>query len=391
MRDLGRKFIYQPTGCTARFTATSTGGCLRVLKYDMLHNHPPEPITEDFQQSIMSSDPSSDQTLVAFATSLDDEFFVSDLTKEFLNIFENRFFYSCQVLMDCMNRFMKLTGSNYVMRNTVRLPDGHPLANRLVYRSIAFECYRYGTYTSYATVRRKQKTTKIGCQSKVYFCCKDDQLQIGKYQLKHNHEVNPEDPFSELKIPDGKSRKRKATYASSNVETKKYYQPDNYAEEYKVNGLSENDEWIDSDQFPPNLAAEVSIESSNQSLDNIFKDVMGCQLLERCFSNLKAIAYSDGPDRFLSCLNDLQELENKWKSEFCANRDNGEMREKSRVGDSSDFSCEEIVEIPPPPSLKGLSLVYESSPSRHNDLLDNPRNSNLDESQNRSWYFHEDN
>ncbi|VDN97381.1 unnamed protein product [Rodentolepis nana] len=380
-------FRYRPTGCTARFTATSTGGCLRVLKCDMLHNHPPEPITEEFQQSVMSSDPSSDQTLVAFAPGFDDEFFVSDLTKEFLNIFENRFFYSCQVLMDCMNRFMKLTGSNYVMRNTVRLPIGHPLADRLVYRSIAFECYRYGTYTSYATVRRKQKTTKIGCQSKIYFCCKDDQLQIGKYQLKHNHEVNPDDPFSELRIPDGKSRKRKATYASNNVKTKKCYLPDSYSEEYKVNGFSENDEWIDSDQFPPNLAAEVSIESSNRSVDNIFKDAVGRQLLERSLSDLKAIACSVGPDRFFSCLNDLQELENKWKSEFFVNRDDGEIKGKSRMGDSGDFPCEEIVEIPP----SSLSIVYASSPSRHNDLLDIPRASNLEDSPNRSWYFHEDN
>ncbi|KAM3186071.1 hypothetical protein ACTXT7_005121 [Hymenolepis weldensis] len=377
---------HRPTGCTARFTATSTGGCLRILKYDMLHNHSPEPITEDFKQSILSLNSSSDQTLNAVATGLGDEFFVSDLTKEFLDIFENRFFYSCQALIDCMNRFMKSTGSNYVLRNTVRFPDDHPLANRLVYRSLAFECYHYGTYTSYATVRRKQKTTKIGCQSKIYFCCKDDQLQIGKYQLKHNHEVNPENPFSELKIPDGKSRKRKATYAEDNVEIIEHYLPEDYGEEYKVNTFPENDEWIESDQYPPNLAAEVSIQSSNQSLDHIFKDVMSCQLLGRSLSNLRAIAYSDGPDRFFTCLHDLQELENKWKAEFCLD---GEVKEEAQLGNSGDFPGEEI-EFSSPPLLKRLSIVYASSSSQRNDLLDIPQSSNFDDPQNRSWHFCEE-
>lgn len=62
---------HSPTGCTAKFSVTSTGGSLRILKYAMLHNHPPEPVTEDFRQSLMSNETLSDQTLIAVASGID--------------------------------------------------------------------------------------------------------------------------------------------------------------------------------------------------------------------------------------------------------------------------------------------------------------------------------
>lgn len=43
------------------------------------------------------------------------------------------------------------------MRNTVKIAPDVPDAEKLVYKSVAFECHHFGNYISYATIRVKQK------------------------------------------------------------------------------------------------------------------------------------------------------------------------------------------------------------------------------------------
>lgn len=52
---------------------------------------------------------------------------------------------------------MQATGALYIKLNSRRFPEGHPMRNSLVYRNIKFVCYHYGTCTSSATKRIKQR------------------------------------------------------------------------------------------------------------------------------------------------------------------------------------------------------------------------------------------
>ena len=84
----------------------------------MVHNHPPEAITREFELSLKADDTYSDQTLDAVATAVDgiyslfltilDETVVADLTNEFFEMFGNRYFYRFQDLLDQMNIFMRV-------------------------------------------------------------------------------------------------------------------------------------------------------------------------------------------------------------------------------------------------------------------------------------------
>ncbi|KAM7542092.1 hypothetical protein Aperf_G00000008961 [Anoplocephala perfoliata] len=286
------------------------------------------------------------------------------------------------------------TGCNYVMRNTVRFPAGSQLADKLVYRSVAFECFHFGTYTSYATVRRKQRTAKIGCRSKIYFLCKDNRLQVGRYQLKHNHEVNPENPVSELRIPDGKSRKRRAIRVNYDMEKSEHNLPARCLEEYEVAVDSENADfnnhandsgWMDTSgtDLHSSLASEVLVDSS-RAVEHICTDVLFSHL-EHIIADLKSIATSGGPNRLLSCLQDLQELEIKWRQE---------------VGPENDTIEEVPLDVPGFPSeeVEDISTARRSagSPSfRHADPqnfshLSIPQPSHLeypdDDDFSRNWY-----
>ncbi|CDS37094.1 conserved hypothetical protein [Echinococcus multilocularis] len=315
-----------PTGCTAKFTASSTGGSLRVLKFDMLHNHPPEPVTENFKLALTTDVTCCDDTINAVATGVDDEPVMADLTKEFLQTFENRSFDSFQDLLSHMNAFMKATGSNYVMRNTVRFPKDYPNAGKLVYRSIAFECYHFGTYTSYATIRRKQRTVKIGCRSKIYFCCKGDRLQVGSYQIKHNHEVSPGNGAGELKISVGKNRRKNPVDLDCKPSAKRVLlardggcdiaeAPENGNFGHSSSFDDKGNQWVGAPgpELYPSLA-EV-FDGPPRRANRISAAVLFSQL-DLSLENLKSLASSGGTTKLFSCVQDLNALENKWRREF---------------------------------------------------------------------------
>ncbi|VDM17418.1 unnamed protein product [Hydatigera taeniaeformis] len=385
-----------PTGCTAKFTASSTGGSLRVLKFDMLHNHPPEAVTENFKSSIATDGALCCETFNAVTTGADDEPVVADLTKEFLQTFENRFFDSFQDLLSHMNSFMKATGSNYVMRNTVRFSKDYPNADKLVYRSVAFECYHFGTYTSYATIRRKQRTVKIGCRSKIYFCCKGDRLQVGSYQIKHNHEVSPKNGAGELKIPVGKSRRRNNAQLDCKSSAKRV-SPTGHEGGYDITEASENgnfghssrlddkdNHWVDASGLDLYPSLADSCDASPRRANRIPAAILFPQL-DFSLENLKSLASSGGTARLFSCVQDLNALENKWRREFEQDPSEG-MEVPFSVSDA--FPNDDTEDTPP----RKRPVIFSSSRrTRDFSPLDIPQPPDLEQSEaeyaNRSWFY----
>lgn len=84
----------------------------------MLHNHPPEAVTENFKSSLTTNNTFCGETLNAVTAGVNgipalsmptlDEPIVADLTKEFLQTFGSRSFDSFQDLLGHMNSFMKV-------------------------------------------------------------------------------------------------------------------------------------------------------------------------------------------------------------------------------------------------------------------------------------------
>ncbi|VDK31485.1 unnamed protein product [Taenia asiatica] len=388
-----------PTGCTAKFTVSSTGGSLRVLKFDMLHNHPPEAVTESFKSSLVADDTFSGETLNAVTAGVDDEPVVADLTKEFLQTFGNRSFDSFQDLLGHMNSFMKATGSNYVMRNTVRFSKDYPNADKLVYRSVAFECYHFGTYTSYATIRRKQRTVKIGCRSKIYFCCKGDRLQVGSYQIKHNHEVSPKTGAGELKLPVGKNRRKNQVELDCKPSAKRV-PPMRYEGGYDIVEAPENgnfghssrlddkdNHWVEAPgpELYPSLT-EVC-DTSPRRANRLPTAVLFPQL-DFSLGNLKSLASSGGTARLFSCLQELNALENKWRREFEQDPSSEAMEVPFNVSDV--FPNDDTEDSPP---RKRLSIFSSSRRAVTRDFppMDIPQPPDLEQSEveyaNRPWFY----
>ncbi|KAM7535179.1 hypothetical protein Aperf_G00000100991 [Anoplocephala perfoliata] len=195
------------TGCQAYFSVGTRKHKLFVRQYDMQHNHPAHmtPVVE-IQQSLPplpASLPSPPSTLLlnpsssplCFDTSNGDASTVTvqDFTVDFLRIFgSNVPFDSFAELQAKMDEFQLVTGNRYVKTNTRRLPPGSPAADRLVYSHLVYICFRYGSKISEAKQRRLQRTTKIGCRSKIYFYSHNGQLHIRRYDFRHNHEVRPD-------------------------------------------------------------------------------------------------------------------------------------------------------------------------------------------------------
>ncbi|CDS43221.1 EF hand domain containing protein [Echinococcus multilocularis] len=192
------------THCQAYFSVGTRKHKLFVRHYDMQHNHPahmdpmievPPPAHSQTLSSLpppppprpLSPPPSCTVGNDAAATAT-----VQDSTADFLRIFHRLSFVSFAELQAKMEEFQLATGNRYVKTNTRRLPLGSPYAETLVYSHLVYICYRYGNQVSEAKQRRLQRTSKIGCRSKIYFYSQGNQLHVRRYDFRHNHEVRPD-------------------------------------------------------------------------------------------------------------------------------------------------------------------------------------------------------
>ncbi|VDO01073.1 unnamed protein product [Rodentolepis nana] len=170
------------SGCPAYFTVGSRNSKLSVVKYYMVHNH------EGYQET----DPSN--VLPESYTVEDDEPCPGDVdcTPTFLALFKDSLFDTYAKLQARMDEFQQLTGSLYRKRNTKRFPESSTFASTLVYKSFAYECYHYGTHTSDSVPLRARRSAKIGCRSRITISCFQNKLRVVQFNLKHNHDVDPE-------------------------------------------------------------------------------------------------------------------------------------------------------------------------------------------------------
>ena len=169
------------------------------------------------------------------------------------------------------------------------------------------------------------RTAKIGCRSKIYFCCKGDKLQVGRYEVKHNHEVNPLNGCGKLKVPVGKTR-RKRPLQLDYKPVSKTARAGQYDDDYDTAPETSNfcrspkpdikdANWIDACgvDFYPSVAEVCDISSRRVSRTS---PAVLLSQLEFSLENLKSLATSGGTDRLFSCLQYLNALENKWRQEF---------------------------------------------------------------------------
>ncbi|KAL5107336.1 hypothetical protein TcWFU_001310 [Taenia crassiceps] len=306
---------------------------------------------------------------------------VADLTKEFLQTFENRSFDSFQDLLGHMNSFMKATGSNYVMRNT--FTDQSHLSVII---------------SAHTRVMPLSAANK-GCRSKIYFCCKGDRLQVGSYQIKHNHEVSPKNGSGELKIPLGKSRRKNPVKPDCKLSAKRV-PPTRNEGDYDIVEAPENgnfgypsrldgkdNRWVEApgpDLYPS--LTEVC-DASPRCANRIPAAILFPQL-DFSLGNLKSLASSGGTARLFSCLQDLNALENKWKQEFEQDPPSEGMEVPFSVPDVFPNDGEE--DSPP---IKRPSIFSSSRRAVTRDFppMDIPQPPELEQSEaeyaNRPWFY----
>uniref|UniRef100_A0A0X3PFV3 FAR1 DNA-binding domain n=1 Tax=Schistocephalus solidus TaxID=70667 RepID=A0A0X3PFV3_SCHSO len=333
------------TNCSARFTVSSSSGSIRIVKFDMMHNHDAEEVSHDAHMLLTDAEGVIDSEMLDSLVGGRDGVVIADFTPELLDMFQSASFSSFIELQDRVNEFMRITGSVYVMRNTVRLPGNYPNAEKLVYKSVAFECQHFGTYASYATIRCNQRTGKFGCRSKIYFYCRDHHLTLGKYEAKHNHGLNPN-----MDRPPPKSRRPHLKKASG-IKNKANNGHDFEIVELDVCAETEisqkatddcgfGDDFIDdyseawhSRQIkprhsigltqelgsspPPLISQQGPLLSGQVRLSSVTPAVMVAQI-EPCLQNLKLLALSSGVGRFQACMDELLAIEMRWRREFGA-------------------------------------------------------------------------
>lgn len=240
---------------------------------------------------------------------------------------------------------------------------------------------------------------KIGCRSKIYFCCKGNRLQVGSYQIKHNHEVSPKNGAGELKIPVGKNRRKNSVELNCKPSTKRIpparYEGDCGIVEASENGnfghssrLDDKDNhWVEAPgpELYPSLTDVC--DASPRCTNRIPATILFPQL-DFSLGNLKSLASSGGTARLFSCLQDLNSLENKWRREF----EQGPSPEGMEVpfGVSDVFPNDDTEDSPPRKRPNVLSLSRRSI-TRDFPPMDLPQPPDLEQSEaeyaNRPWFY----
>lgn len=175
-----------------------------------------------------------------------------------------------------------------------------------------------------------------------------------------------------------------------NMEKPEHTFPECYLEEYVAldpenAGFDHHDDdsvWMDTSGADSHFSLAVD---SSRVVDHICTDVL-LSHVERSISNLKSIATSGGPDRLLSCLQDLQELEKKWEQEIGL-EDNAV--EEVSFGVSDDFSSEEVQDISSARRSAGFPSLRRVDPQDFSPLsIPQPRRLEYldDQDSTRTWY-----
>uniref|UniRef100_A0A0X3PMB7 SWIM zinc finger protein n=5 Tax=Schistocephalus solidus TaxID=70667 RepID=A0A0X3PMB7_SCHSO len=158
------------TQCSAFFTVGCRNGFLYVSKYDMVHNH----------KMII---------LPAVVLKTEEYAVITDYTLLFMKMFPSLVFNSFAELDSKMEEFQAKTGCMYAKRHTCPWSKEEPDKQRLVYKKFNYECFHFG-YSKRTMDGHENKTLKTGCKSVIYVTCRNDQLLIGRFDMRHNHPIS---------------------------------------------------------------------------------------------------------------------------------------------------------------------------------------------------------
>ena len=235
------------------------------------------------------------------------------------------------------------------------------------------------------------RTAKIGCRSKIYFCCKGDRLQVGRYEIKHNHEINPQNHCGQLKVPVGKNhRKKPSNKVDLNLvaNTTRFGQYDN---DYDIIPASETDNiehpsksavksghWCGASNDDLCASIAEACDISHPRLSKISSTALMSRL-EFSFDNLRSLATSGGVERLFTCLQYLDALESKWRQEFGQNPTTSGISEAT--ADPSTFLNSDIPRSP----KAARTISREILPTDFSQPMD------VEQSEveyvNRSWFY----
>lgn len=159
------------TGCEASFTVGCRNGFLYVSKFHMVHNHATVKRTLD--------------------RSMPEPYIViTDYSSQFLQIFPSLVFSSLSELEDKMEEFQIKTGCMYAKRHTCPWPKDDLEHQDVVYKKFAYECLHYGYCKDRDVAKSDRRSSKTGCKSVLFVTCRNNQLHISRFDMRHNHPVS---------------------------------------------------------------------------------------------------------------------------------------------------------------------------------------------------------
>ncbi|VDM33267.1 unnamed protein product [Hydatigera taeniaeformis] len=159
------------TGCEASFTVGCRNGFLYVSKFHMVHNH--AIIKRTLEK------PKPEPYIV-----------ITDYSTQFMEIFPSLVFSSLSELEDKMEEFQIKTGCMYAKRHTCPWPKDDLEHQSVVYRKFAYECLHFGYCKDRSISKPDRRSSRTGCKSVIFVTCRNNQLHISRFDVRHNHPVS---------------------------------------------------------------------------------------------------------------------------------------------------------------------------------------------------------
>ncbi|KAL5104468.1 hypothetical protein TcWFU_005734 [Taenia crassiceps] len=115
---------------------------------------------------------------------------ITDYSTQFMQIFPSLVFPSLSELEDKMEEFQLKTGCMYAKRHTCPWPKDDLEHQDVVYKKFAYECFHFGYCKDRNLAKPDRRSSRTGCKSVVFVTCRNNQLHISRFDMRHNHPVS---------------------------------------------------------------------------------------------------------------------------------------------------------------------------------------------------------
>ncbi|KAL5966238.1 hypothetical protein TSMEX_006025 [Taenia solium] len=113
-----------------------------------------------------------------------------DYTNTFTEMFSGRGFSNYLDFEKAINEFQEKTGCMYAKRHTCPWPKDDQEHQDVVYKKFAYECFHYGYCKDRNVAIPDRRSSRTGCKSVVFVTCRNNQLHISRFDMRHNHPVS---------------------------------------------------------------------------------------------------------------------------------------------------------------------------------------------------------